>query len=324
MRRRKFITLLSGAAAALPLRSAAKLAGGMWRIGYLSNAYGPNDNSESFVRGLRELGYIEGMSFIVTYRFAAGKNDRLSELAAELIHANVDLIVTEGTPPTQAAIQATKLIPIVFGNLQDPVEKGIVASLAHPGGNVTGIALIAFHSKSLELLKEAVPGTTQVVFLYDPATRPGGWEATLTALQGDARRVGLTLQPVSLRDPDEADQAFTTFAAGTNGLLVQNSAINGLAQERICQLAMQHGLPAVGVFRGIAVSGCLMSYGENLPELSRQAATYVDKIFKGAKPSDLPVMQATTFDLVINLKTAKALGLTVPASLLTRATAVIE
>jgi putative ABC transport system substrate-binding protein len=324
MRRRQFITVLTGAIAeSLSIwGKAARSANKVWRIGYLSTRAGPNELSDSFLQGLHDLGYVESRNLMVEFRGAAGKNELLPELALHLTHANVDLIVTEGTPATQAAIRATKLIPIVFGSAQDPVEKGIVASLAHPGGNATGVALIVDQSKPLELLKEAVPTISHVAFLHDPATRPGAYgEAVLAALQRDAGRLGITVQPVILRDPDETDLAFTEITNGINGLLVENSVINRMAQDRICQFAVQRRLPAVVSF---SFTGCLLSYGENLPDVYRRAATYVDKIFKGAHPSDLPVMQATTFNLIINLKTAKELGRDIPASLLARAAEVIE
>jgi putative tryptophan/tyrosine transport system substrate-binding protein len=249
----------------------------------------------------------------------------LAELAADLVRTNVDLIATEGTPPTKAAIQTTSVIPIVFGSVQDPVEKGIVASLAHPGRNVTGMALIADHAKPLELLKEAVPEVSRVTFIYDPETRPGAYgEASLRTLQMEALKLGMTVEPMPLRDPDQTDTVFNALAADTNGLLFENSVINIRAQKRICELALRRRLPSVSSFREFAASGCLVSYGENLPEVYRRAASYVDKILKGAKPSDLPVMQATTFDLVINLKTAKALGVQFPTSFIARAADVIE
>lgn len=325
MRRRDFITQLSATAIASPLvASIAQSSEKVWRIGYLSTI-GKSDLSEAFIQGLHELGYVDGKNLAFDLRDAAGKNERLAELAADLVHANVDLIATEGTPPTKAALQATSVIPIVFGSAQDPVEKGIVASLAHPGGNVTGMALIADHAKPLELLKEAVPQISSAAFIYDPATRPGAYgEASLRTLQTEARKLGMTLQPAPLHDPDQTDLVFSALPVDTNGLLLENSVINIRAQKRICQLALQRALPTVSSFQQFAVAGCLVSYGENLPDVYRRAASYVDKIFKGAKPSDLPVMQATTFDLVINLKTAKALGLQLPASFIARATDVIE
>ncbi len=323
MRRREFLSALGSAAVSWPL--AARAQQKVWRIGYLSSLSGPSAMSRSFVQGLRELGHIEGENLIVEYRLAMGKNERLPELAADLVRARVDLIATEGTPSTKAAMQATSTIPIVFGSLQDPVEKGIVASLAHPGGNVTGNALIADHSKALEQLKGVLPGASHVAFIYDPATRPGAYgEAKLKEIQDQARTLDITVQAVALRDPEEIDRVFAVLPAGTNALLLENSVINLLADERICALAAQRGLPAVGTLHEFADAGCLMSYGENLPDNYRRAASNADKIFKGAKPGDLPVQQAVTFELVVNLRTAKALGLTIPEAFLVRADEVIE
>ncbi len=175
MRRRDFIAVMGGAMVPWPLAAQANQPGKVWRIGYLSPLSGPSAMSRSFVQGLHELGYVEGENLIIEYRFAMGKNERLPELAVDFVRAKVDLIATEGTPSTRAAMQATSTIPIVFGSVQDPVEKGIVASLAHPGGNVTGNALIADHSKTLELLKGVLPGASHVAFIYDPATRPGAY-----------------------------------------------------------------------------------------------------------------------------------------------------
>ena len=329
MRRREFIALFIAATATSSPGgariAAAQSANKVWRVGFLSGRYGPSELSRSFVRGLRELGYVEGQNLVVEYRFAVGKNGRLPELAAELVHARVDLITTEGTPPTLAAIGATKTIPIVFGSMQDPIEKGVVASLAHPGGNVTGNALIGDHIKPLALLKEAVPEVSRVAFIYDPLTRPGAYgEAKLKELRDHARTLDVVVRPLALRDPDEIDKVFAALPADTNGLLFENSAINLLAQERICALGAQRKLPTVGTFPEFTHSGCLMSYGENLPLVYRRAASYVDKIFKGASPSDLPVQQATKFELVVNVRAAKALGLTIPETFLIRADEVIE
>lgn len=325
MKRRECIAVIGSALIVWPLAAPAQPGGKIWRIGYLSSRYGPTELSQSFLQGLRELGYVEGKNLVVELRVAEGKNERLAELAADLIRIGVDIIVTEGTPSTIAAMKTTRTIPIVFGSTQDPVEKGIVASLAHPGGNVTGMALIADDAKPLQLLKEAAPGTSRIAFIYDPATRPGPYgEAAIRALQKNARTLDMTLQAVALRDPAETDQVFTKLPAGTNGLLIENSAINLMAEARICELALQNRLPAVATLHEFAKAGCLMSYGENLPDIYRRAAGYVDKILRGAKPSDLPVMQATVFDLLINVKTAKALGLNIPASLIAGAAEVIN
>jgi putative tryptophan/tyrosine transport system substrate-binding protein len=327
-RRRGVISLFSAAALAALLdapRAAALSASKVWRIGYLSSKYGPSELSQSFIEGLRELGYIEGQNLVVEYRLAMGKNDRLPELAADLVRARVDLIATEGTPSTRAAMNATSTIPIVFGSAQDPVEKGIVASFAHPGGNVTGNALIADLIKPLAFLKEAVPGVSRVAFIYDPATRSGAYgEAKLREIQDQARALDVIVRPVLLRDPDETDRVFAALPPETSGLLVENSVINLLAQERICSLGAQRGLPTVGTFPEFSHSGCLMSYGENLPLVYRRAAGYVDKIFKGAQPADLPIQQPVKFELVVNLRTAKALNLRIPESFLIRADEVIE
>lgn len=329
MRRREFIALFSAAmvmgSLAGALVAAAQSVSRVWRVGYLSGRYGPSELSQSFVQGLREFGYDEGRNLIVEYRFALGKNERLIELATELARAQVDVIATEGTPPTLAAIRATSTIPIVFGSMQDPIEKGVVVSLAHPGGNVTGNALIGDHAKPLALLKEAVPEVSRVAFIYDPLTRPGAYgEAKLKELQEIARKLDVVVRPVALRDPDETDQVFAALPADTNGLLFENSVINLLAQERICALGAQRRLPTVGTFPEFSRSGCLMSYGENLPLVYRHAASYVDKILKGAKPGDLPVEQATRFELVVNVRAAKALGLAIPESFLVLADQVIE
>jgi len=325
MRRRDFIKLVGGAVVTWPPAAHAQQAGKGWRIGYLSGQYGPNVLSQGFVRGLRELGYVEGQNLIVEYRFAMGENGRLPELAADLVRARVNLIVTEGTPSTIAAMHATSTIPIVFGSAQDPVEKGIVATLSRPGGNVTGNALIADNSKALELLKGVLSGVSHVAFIYDPATRPGAYgEAKLKEMQDQARALDMLVQAVALTNPDETDRVFAALPTDTNALLLENSIINLLAQQRICALAVQRGLPAVGTIRQFAVSGCLMSYGENPADVYRRSASYADKILKGAKPADLPVQQAVTFELVVNLRTAKALGVKIPEAFLIRADEVIE
>ena len=286
---------------------------------------GPTELAKSFVQGLSELGYVEGKSLIVEYRFAMGKNERLAELAADLVREKVDLIATEGTPSTLAAMHATATIPIVFGSTQDPIEKGIVASLAHPGGNVTGNALIVDHSKPLELLKLAVPGVSQVMFIYDPASRPGAYgQAKLRELQNQARTIGMVVNAIALTDPEETDRVFAALPTSTDAILLENSVINLLAQARLCTLATQRRLPTVSTLLAIAEAGCLMSYAENLPDLYRRAASYVDKIFKGGKPADLPVQQAVTFQLSINLRTAKVLNLTLPELVLVRADKIIE
>jgi putative ABC transport system substrate-binding protein len=254
-----------------------------------------------------------------------GKSERLAELAVDPVRERVDLIATEVTASTLAAMHATTTIPIVFGSTQDPIEKGIVASLAHPGGNVTGNALIADHSKELELLKLAVPRVSQVMFIYDPATRPGAYgQAKLRELQDLAGTIDIAVNAIALSDPEGVDRVFAAVPASTDAILLENSVINLLAKERLCTLATQRRLLSVGALREFAEAGCLMSYGENLPDVYRRAASYVDKIFRGDKPADLPVQQSVTFQLSINLRTAKALNLTLPELVLVRADKIIE
>jgi putative ABC transport system substrate-binding protein len=245
--------------------------------------------------------------------------------AQELVGAGVDVIVTAGTPATLAAKQATSSIPIVFASAGGPVQKGIVESLASPGGNVTGLALLTDDLKPLEILKEAAPAVTRVAFIYDPDTLPGAFgEEWLRRTRARSRALRLELQPVILRDPNLTKQVFDGLPAGTNALLIANSSTNALARGQICTLAAQRRLPTASIERAFAETGCLISYGEDQRDMHQRAAGYVDRIFKGAKPSDLPVEQPTRFQLVINLKAANAIGLTVPPMMLTRADEVIE
>jgi putative ABC transport system substrate-binding protein len=311
--------------ALLLLMGGAEAADKIWRIGYLAATDGPNKLTQAFLRRLQELGYFEGHNLIVEYRWAAGKNDRFPDLAAELVHANVDIIVSSGTPATLAAKNATSIIPIVF-SLAQPVNKGIIASLAHPEGNLTGIALVSDPLKPLELLKEAAPAISEVAFLFDPATMPHliVGEEWVLADQAQAQRLGIRLEPVALSEPADTDRVFTRLPATTNGLLLQNSAINSLAEDRICELARHRHLPSAGNDLGFAKSGCLLSYAEDASGVRRRKAEYVDRILKGARPMDLPVEQPTEFDLILNLKTASELGLTLPWPLLARAEEVIE
>ena len=250
--------------------------------------------------------------------------DRLPELAADLVRAHVDIIVTSGTAPTVAAKQATQTIPIVFALLGSAVEKGIVASLAHPGGNVTGLSLPAAGviGKLMQLFKEAVPTLVRVAYLYEPAVKTLGLREQQAS---DAQALKMEFQPVALRDPSGVMQAFAEFKPGTNGLLLDGSNALILAAPQICGLSLQRRLPtAATTTRYLVDSGCLMFYGPSVGDVFRRAAVIVDRIFKGAKPADLPVEQPTKFELVINLKTAKAIGLTIPQSVLARADQLIE
>jgi len=259
------------------------------------------------------------------YRFAEGHSERLPDLAVDLVRARVDVIVTGGTPATMAAKQATRTIPIVFAVAGLVVEKEIVQSLARPGGNVTGLTFQVGHSKVLQLLKEAVPAVTRAVFLYDPTTLPGdSLGASLKLMHAGAEALNVVLQPVAVSDPNGIAQAFAEFGHGTNGLLIETATALLMSADQIGRLALQRRIPAGGHGRTFADAGCLMSYGENQADMFRRAAVFVDKILKGAKPGDLPIEQPTKFELVINLKTAKALGLTIPPALLGRADEVIQ
>jgi putative ABC transport system substrate-binding protein len=254
------------------------------------------------------------------YRWTADP-DRLPELAADLVRAKVDIIVTAGPAGIRAAKQATKTIPIVFAASSQVVARGFVESLPRPGGNVTGISFQVQPDKELQLLKEAVPTLVRVGYLYDPGVTPDGLS---TRAKTAARRLNLTLQPIAVRDHDEVARAFEKFERGTNGLMIQNSSLLLAPAGHVCGLALQRRLPAIGLMRPFAEAGCLMSLGENLRDMHRRAAWFVDRILKGVKPADLPVEQPTKIELVINLKTAKALGLTIPQSLLQRADQVID
>jgi putative ABC transport system substrate-binding protein len=322
--RRTFIAGTGAVLLAVPIVAEAQQAKKVYTIGYLE-AGSSRDGGKGFLQGLHDLGYVDGRDFVVEYRWAEGHAERLPDLAADLVRARVDVIVTGGTPATMAAKQATRTIPIVFRVAGQVVEKGIVETLARPGGNVTGLTLQADHNKVLQLLKDVVPTVSRAVFLYDPTTLPGDrLETTLKSMHSAAATLKVVLQPVAVSDPKDIARAFAEFGRGTNGVVLETASLLLMSADQIGRLALQRKLPAAGHGRAFAYAGCLMSYGENLREMSRRAATYVDKILKGAKPADLPIEQPTKFELVINLKTAKALGLTIPPSLLGRADEVIE
>jgi putative ABC transport system substrate-binding protein len=328
MNRRAFIITMGGGLLAAPLAGEAQQAKKPYKIGYLSpNLSQPRQSTlQSFLQGLHDRGYVEGRDFVMEYRFAEGEQNRLPELAADLVRERVDVIVTFGTPATKAAKEATQTIPIVFSAAGGAVVMmGIVQSLARPGGNVTGLLLQLSQSKAIQLVKDAVPTVTSVVLLHDPTTRPGEILGTFQkSLYSQAKAQNVELQIVAVSDPAGILHAFAEFKQSTNGLVIDAASVLGLKADQICRLALQRRLPTTGYGRVFAHAGCLMSYGEDLGDMSRRAAGYVDKILKGAKPADLPVEQATKFELVINLKTAKALGLTIPPSLLQRADEIIE
>src|SRR5262252_2728391 len=329
MRRREFITLLGGAAAAWPFSAHAQQPDRMRRIGVLMNL--ASDDTEGQARlaafhlGLQQLGWTVGGNVQIDYRWGAGNADRIRKFAAELVALVPDVILSTGSPSVAALQQATHTVPIVFVTVVDPVSSGFVDSLARPGGNITGFALYEYSisGKWLGLLKEIAPGITRAAVIRDPALTAGGGQ--LGVIQAVAPSVGAEVTPINVRDAGEIERAITTFARSPNGvLIVTGSTLAGVHRDLIVTLAARHKLPAVYFARYFVVGGGLMSYGPGLVDQYRDAAGYVDRILKGEKPADLPVQAPTKYELVINLKTAKALGLTVPDSLLARADEVIE
>jgi len=329
MTRRRFlcgVTIGLAVPRVVDAQQAAKLS----RIGFLSLNKTRNLHlHEAFRQGLRDLGYVEGRNLVIEYRDAEGKVERLPALAAELVALKVDLIVTGGgAPPALAAKQATGTLPIVFASAPDAVADGLVASLSRPGGNITGSSNLspALVGKCLEQLKEAVPRLTRVALLIQPGAAVERTEKDmLKGAESAARALGVTLQFVEARGPADLDKAFSTMATRREGgLTVLSSAMFFSQRRRLVDLAAKNRLPVVYPQREFVDAGGLMSYGPDLADLFRRAATYVDKILKGAKPGDLPVEQPTKFQLVINLKTARSLGLTIPQSLQVRADQVVE
>jgi ABC-type uncharacterized transport system substrate-binding protein len=323
--RREFITLLGGAVAARPLAARAQQA--MPVIGVLSTrAPGADPHLLTALhRGLNEAGFVDGQNLRIEYRFAANQYDRLPTLAADLVDRRVALIVSMGTPAAPAAKAATATIPIVFGVGDDPVQLGLVESLASPGGNLTGVTTLSgeLSSKRLEVLHELVPKATLVGVLVNPTNVNA--EAVLKDLQAAARAIGLQIHLLRASTEREIEAAFTTLLElRAGGLMVGTDPFFNSRSEQLARLAFRHAVPTVFQFREFAVAGGLMSYGGSITEGYRLVGIYVGRILKGAKPADLPVQQITKVELLINLKTAKAFGLTVPPTLLARADEVIE
>lgn len=326
MRRRDFITLMGGSAAAWPLTLHAQQSGQMRRIGVLMPY--AKDNSESqaritaFVQGLQKLGWTEGRNLQIEYRWETGD---LQKAATELVALSPDVIFANSTQAVAALQQATRSVPIVFTNVTDPLSGGLVASLAKPGGNITGFTPVDYGmgAKWVELLKEIAPYVTHVGVIRDPTSTAS--IGHFAAIQSAARTLGLEVSPLGGRDARDIEQTVTEFAAGSNrGLITVASPLTTNTRALIISLTVQHRLPAVYPFRFFVTDGGLISYGPETIDPFRQAAGYVDRILKGEKPADLPVQSATKYELVINLKTAKALGLSVPPSLLSRADEIIE
>jgi putative tryptophan/tyrosine transport system substrate-binding protein len=324
--RRTFIVGVAGALLASPLAAMAQQAARVWRIGYLDGS-SPSARTtlvEAFKDRLRELGYAPS-EYVLDARWAEGYDERLSSLAAELVRDKPDVIVTVGPLSAFAAAQATKTIPIVFVGVGDPVGTGLVSNLARPPANVTGVTLLAIElaPKRLETLTQAVPGAIRVAILWNPANPVN--EREFEQARAAAGPLAVTLIPVEFRSPDELDEAFAATARQRpDAVFVLSSPVTFLNRPRIADFALKHRLPMICALREYAFSGCLMSYGPSYADHFRRAAYFVDRILKGAKPGDLPVEQPTKFEFVINLKTAKALGITIPQSLLLRADEVIQ
>jgi putative tryptophan/tyrosine transport system substrate-binding protein len=328
MIRRAFITLLGGAAAAWPLAARAQQPDRMRRIGVLmSVADGPEGKARlgAFLEGLQQLGWTDGRNVRIDQRWGAGDAERARKYAAELVALGADVILASGDHSVVASRQATRTVPIVFTTVADPVGTGYVESLARPGGNMTGFTLFEYSTsgKWLELLKEIAPGVKRVGVMREAGTATG--TGFFAAIQAAAQAPGVELSPIGVGDAGEIEGGIATFARSPNGgLIVTGSAQTAVHSNLIVTLAARHKLPAVYFARFVVAAGGLISYGPDFLDVHRRPAAYVDRILKGEKPADLPVQAPTKYELVINLKTAKALGLTVPDSLLARADAVIE
>jgi ABC-type uncharacterized transport system substrate-binding protein len=325
-RRRFLVTSLAGALAA-PLAAGAQPAGKVPRVSVLVLApmAARPQQWEALRQGLRDHGYVIGQTIHVEFRSADGKVDRLPELMADLIRSNTDVVVVSGTEATQTAKRATQTLPIVMSNTGDPVGAGIVASLARPSGNITGLSLVAseLSAKRLELLKELVSGLTRVAILWSPKNASVMLKFRETV--AGARLLELQLQSLEVQVPSDLEpQIQAAVRARAEALVTADDQFLASQRGMLMGLALRHRLPVVSEFREFAEAGGLCSYGPSLTDLARRAAGYVAKILKGAKPADLPIEQPTKFELIINLKTAKALGLTIPPSLLLRADQVIE
>ena len=327
IKRRKFLTLFGGAVLAWPLAVRAQPMAKVWHVGMLETTAATLNatNLDAFKQALRQLGYIEGQNLIVEYRSGDGHIERFPQLAAELVRLNVDIIITRGTPAALAAKKATATIPIVMAAIREPVETGMVASLARPGGNVTGLSAFVTEltAKRIEIMREIIPQLSRMALIDNMANRsvPAQWDETKRA----AFALGIQPQLYDVRKAEDIERAFSSaIAQRVNALSVGNDSVVIANRIQVVQLAAKHRLPAIYATRDFVDAGGLLSYAAHYPDLYRRAAAYVDKIFKGAKPADLPVEQPTKFEIVVNLKAASALGLTVPSTLLARADEVIE
>ena len=326
--RRKVVVAFGASVLAAPF-AIAQQQGKVWRVGFLSQRHVDFVDSDyyygPFRQGLRELGYVEGKNLVIEWRSAEGNNERLAGLAAELVNLKVDVIVTAGTPAISAAQKATTAIPIVMGNIGDPVGSGFVKSLARPASNITGLSSMAgdVYLKQIEMLLSMVPRLSRVAVLVNPSNMSN--VKTSERVQTEGQKRGVKVLRGEAKTPQEIHNAFSMMRKqNADALIVFNDGLFQQQKAQIAELTAKHRLPAVAQDRIYADAGVLMSYGPSLAEQSLRAATYVDKIFKGAKPAELPVEQPTKFEFVINGKTAKALGLAIPQSLLVSADKVIE
>jgi putative ABC transport system substrate-binding protein len=329
MRRREFIFILGGLAAASPLGVWAQQQRKVWRVGFLAVPRRPDPLVSSrygaFARGMSELGYVEGEDLVIEWRFADGKAERLPDLAAELVEQKVDVFVVSGTPATSAAQRATSNIPIVMGTISDPVGSGFVQSLARPGGNITGLSNLNtdLSPKLVEMLRSVAPKLSRVAILVNPTNQAHA--AAAESIEIAAQRFDLKTVLVEAPTAQEIESGFSRMSReNTGAVIVVGDPVFIQQGTQIAELAIRYRMPSVTSYRENVDAGGLISYGQHLADNFRRAATYVDKIFKGAKPADLPVEQSTKLELVINRKTAKALGLTIPRELLVLATEVIE
>jgi len=323
MDRRTFITGMTGALLAAPLAAEGQHRGRVYRVGYLGIGARRDALADSLLRALQDLGYVEGQNLIMEFRWAAGNAMRLADLAEELARARVDVIMAFSTQGVRAAKRATETIPIVFV-AGDPVGNGVVASLARPGGNATGVGLQVIGAvKASQLLKDAVPKISRLVFIYDPRSTLPDRVKPLED-NADLKRLGVAVRPIPFSDFGDGKGIAQKVGTASDGLILENSPALQLAAQQLCALARERRLPTLGTRMSFAEAGCLIGYGEDEVDWTRQMAGIVHKILTGAKPADVPVEQPAKVKLVINLKTAKALGLAIPPSILARADEVIE
>jgi putative ABC transport system substrate-binding protein len=327
--RRAFLAGTGAVLLAAPLAADAQQAGKVYRIGLLgAGSQVTSENRQAFEQALRERGWVTGENLVIAYRYAEGQYDRLPALAAEMVRLEPQVIVAVPTAAARAARDATSTIPIVMLLVSDPIDEGLIASVARPGGNVTGLTLTPtreIFAKQLQLLREAVPRAKRIAFLWNPAGPTTAGPATVRIVQAAAPSLGVELQVVGVRAPEEIEPAFRAMSqARADALFVLIDSMFFTHRGRLADLSVRHRLPSMYGFGEHAKAGGLMAYGVKLADAYRQVAGYVDKLLRGANPADLPVEQPTKFELVINLKTAKALGLTIPPSLLQRADEVIQ